>query len=205
MEYVNRRHAYLHGEEGDPPQLPGMPIETGPCGEEPVISKPHWEANDEGIRCSCGGLLELKCLFPANWVSELVSKAEEMAKRFDKDRPLVNQCACFSCNSDNDIRANDILKAASREDNVDNYLYYPRAMDIKEGDLKHFQHHWIRGEPVVVRNVLETATGLSWDPMVMWRAFRQVKRKKDYTCLDVEVMDCLDWSEVSIALSHQGL
>ncbi|KDP37521.1 hypothetical protein JCGZ_05960 [Jatropha curcas] len=103
---------------------------------------------------------------------------------------------------DFDLENNQLLKAACREDSEDNYLYYPKARDINENDLKHFQYHWMRAEPVVVSNVLETATGLSWEPMVMWRAFRQIRNAKHDTLLDVKAIDCLDWCGVDISV-HQ--
>ncbi|KAF2611594.1 hypothetical protein F2Q70_00009441 [Brassica cretica] len=57
---------------------------------------------------------------------------------------------------------------------------------------------WMRAEPVIVRNVLEKTSGLSWEPMVMWRACREmnpnVKCKGDGK--SVKVLDCLDWCQV---------
>ncbi|GFZ01072.1 transcription factor jumonji (jmjC) domain-containing protein [Actinidia rufa] len=140
----------------------------------------EWKANANGsIPCppeelgGCGsGLLELRCMLPEDWVSDLVVKAEDMAKRHklsDKSRRKLQQCC--SC-------------------------YNSRARDIKHGDLKHFQQHWIKGEPVIVSNVLECTSGLSWEPMVMWRAFRQMKHAKHSKHLDVVTVDCLDWTEV---------
>ncbi|KAH6795022.1 hypothetical protein C2S52_005499 [Perilla frutescens var. hirtella] len=77
------------------------------------------------------------------------------------------------------------------------------AVDIKQDDLKHFQWHWSKGEPVIVSNVLETALGLSWEPMVMWRAFRRIK-SVDYDTLlfDMTAISCLDWCEVDVNV-HQ--
>ncbi|PPR92077.1 hypothetical protein GOBAR_AA28603 [Gossypium barbadense] len=98
--------------------------------------------------------------------------------------------------------SNKLRKAASREDATDNYLYCPKAKDIESGDLKHFQKHWANGEPVIVSNVLENASGLSWEPMVMWRAFRQVTNKKSDHQLEVKALHCLDWSEVVVNI-HQ--
>nr|KAJ0204614.1 hypothetical protein LSAT_V11C500254190 [Lactuca sativa] len=91
-----------------------------------------------------------------------------------------------------------LRKAASREDSGDNYLYCPRAIDIKPGDLKDFQWHWSKGEPVIVSNVLETTLGLSWEPMVMLRAFHQMENTKQDKLLDVVALKCLDWSEVDV-------
>lgn len=74
------------------------------------------------------------------------------------------------------------------------------AKEVKGGDIGHFEFHWVKGEPVIVRDVLELASGLSWDPMVMWRVLRE---KKDnggkVSKLSALVVDCLDWSEVSFA------
>ncbi|CAN1267998.1 Lysine-specific demethylase JMJ25 [Linum perenne] len=58
----------------------------------------------------------------------------------------------------------------------------------------------MKGEPVIVGNVLETGTELRWDPEVMWRAFRQVKSKKHDALYDVKTLDCLDWYEVDVHL-----
>ncbi|GKV21516.1 hypothetical protein SLEP1_g31490 [Rubroshorea leprosula] len=42
-------------------------------------------------------------------------------------------------------------------------------MTEKNGDLEHFQKHWAKGEPVIVRDVLNDASGLSWEPMTVVR------------------------------------
>ncbi|KAF6165206.1 hypothetical protein GIB67_007191 [Kingdonia uniflora] len=64
------------------------------------------------------------------------------------------------------------------------------------------QSHWMRGLPVIVRNVLEKTFGLSWEPMVMWRAFRGAKGNLEEEIRNVKVIDCLDWCEVEIDI-HQ--
>ncbi|KAE8733738.1 Lysine-specific demethylase JMJ25 [Hibiscus syriacus] len=76
------------------------------------------------------------------------------------------------------------------------------AKDIQRGELEHFQRHWANGEPVIVSNVLENASGLSWEPMVMWRAFRQITNTNFEQQLEVKALDCLDWSEVEVNI-HQ--
>ncbi|XP_048233602.1 lysine-specific demethylase JMJ25 isoform X2 [Ricinus communis] len=200
MEYTNRGFEYLHGAEGTVISPDEVPLEN--ISEDLLGSKLGWKANEDGsIVCRCGfGNLELKCLFPENWVSDLLKKAEDVARGYELDMlkmPLV-RCACFNSIGNVDVGNSHLLKAASREDSDDNFLYYPRARDIKDVDLEHFQYHWMRAEPVIVSNVLETATGLSWEPMVMWRAFRQIKNEKHDTLLDVKAIECLDWCEVDI-------
>lgn len=151
--------------------------------------------------------LELRCVFPDNWISELVRKAEDMAKvyKLDDATQISNQwCSCFNLDGmKNNVGNENKRKAASREDPsvIDNYIYCPRAVDLGLLDLKHFQWHWSKGEPVIVSNVLECTSGLSWEPLVMWRAFRNMTSTKHNQHLEVKVLDCLDWCEVGFAWS----
>ncbi|KAJ6774869.1 JMJC DOMAIN-CONTAINING HISTONE DEMETHYLATION PROTEIN [Salix purpurea] len=213
MEYINRGYEYLHGGEDKPKVESQAELPQKTESENFMGPKSGWKANEDGsIHCACdSGNLELNCLFPnkkvnfAVSVSELVKKVEEMSKNWETDSANApdERCACFNSNGDLDIsNGNRLLKAACREDSDDNYLFYPIAENITEDDLKHFQFHWKRAEPVIVRNVLETASGLSWEPMVMWRAFRQIKNEKHDTLLDVKAIECLDNCEVDINV-HQ--
>ncbi|XP_077248729.1 lysine-specific demethylase JMJ27-like [Tasmannia lanceolata] len=112
-----------------------------------------------------------------------------------------SRCSCL--NSGGHIDSRNSRKAASREDSEDNCLYCPSARDTRNNDLVHFQLHWMKGEPVIVRNVPDLTSGLSWEPFVMWRAFREMtKSKADSESLTVKALDCLDWCEVEINI-HQ--
>ncbi|KAL5177932.1 Lysine-specific demethylase JMJ25 [Glycine soja] len=62
-------------------------------------------------------------------------------------------------------------------------------------DLRHFQWHWEKGEPVIVSNVLECTSGLSWEPLVMWRALCHVTNTKHGQHLAEKTIDCLDCTE----------
>ncbi|KAG4950678.1 hypothetical protein JHK86_043917 [Glycine max] len=93
-------------------------------------------------------------------------------------------------------------KAASWEDLTDNYLFCSKAVDPQYKDLRHFQWHWEKGEPVIVSNVLECTSGLSWEPLVMWRALRHVTNTKHGQHLAEKTIDCLDWTEGEINI-HQ--
>ncbi|GAV72265.1 JmjC domain-containing protein/Myb_DNA-bind_3 domain-containing protein, partial [Cephalotus follicularis] len=198
MEFIDRGFDYLHGGVGSV-----VTVSDETSNRDLVRSISGWKANDDGsISCYCGdGILELKCMFPENFVSELAKKADDIAGSLglaNISRIPEERCLCFNYIGDVGMSGGKILKAASREESVDNYLFCPKAMDIQHEDLEHFQHHWMRAEPVIVRNVLETASGLSWEPMVMWRAFRQINSQKHGRHLDVKALECLDWCEVEI-------
>ena len=51
---------------------------------------------------------------------------------------------------------------------------------------------------MIVSDALESASGLSWEPFVMWRAVRQMKHLKHDRLLEVKAIDCLDSCEVSL-------
>ncbi|CAL5398686.1 unnamed protein product [Camellia sinensis] len=216
FQYTDNGLAYLHG--GKPKSVSSRKraasgISVNKSSTDYEKSNSEWKAKKDGsIPCppenmgGCGvGILELRYLFPEAWVSDLVKKADDtikMRKLYDMPRTPLQVCSCFNSSGDIDLGSGKSRKAACRENSNDNYLYCPTTRDIQHGDLKHFQQHWIKGEPVIVSNVLEHTSGLSWEPMVMWRAFRQMKHLKHSQHLDVVAIDCLDWSEVEINI-HQ--
>ncbi|KAL5572124.1 hypothetical protein UlMin_021721 [Ulmus minor] len=197
----------------------GWESQVGPAGTYVSNNMSHhfpgWNANNEGsIPCppkgrgGCGtALLELKRIFKANWAKKLLENAEELTKNF-KLQDFNSSLGCSLCHPSgsgkNSNGQSELRLVASRKNGHDNFLYCPSAIDIDDNEIDHFQTHWMRGEPVIVRNVLDKTSGLSWEPMVMWRAFREtggnVKFKEETR--SVKAVDCLDWCEVEINI-HQ--
>ncbi|XP_021761681.1 lysine-specific demethylase JMJ25-like [Chenopodium quinoa] len=182
------------------------PLKNNNTPAKPVSVE--WKSNVDGcIPCppqglgGCGnGVLKLRRIFPTE-VSELVKNVEEVLGTCNvaSMNAITSQgCSCTSSMGDGGFGIGNSRKSASREDSDDNYLYYPAAIDIKNEDLEHFQWHWARAEPIIVRDVLETTSGLSWEPMVMWRAFRQLKHPKHTRQLNVRAINCLNWCELDI-------
>ncbi|GFQ04870.1 lysine-specific demethylase jmj25 [Phtheirospermum japonicum] len=195
MQYVRCDLKYLHGDG----EKVATSINNEPYPETAEI-KPEWKSAETGnIPCpppcvgGCGeGFLELNSIFGGNVVSDLLLRAEELARRLDIGKlPKTFE--------ENTIDSDKLHKAAaSRQDSEDNFLYCPNAKNLQRDDLKHFQRHWLKGEPVIVSDVLETTLGLSWEPMVMWRAFRQKRSHKTELLLNVTAINCLDWCEISM-------
>ncbi|KAL2550787.1 lysine-specific demethylase JMJ25-like [Forsythia ovata] len=170
---------------------------------------PKWEAKINGsIRCppkECGGCgskdLVLRRIFDANWVDELIRRVEDLTSGYQlTDIEFSKKCLLCLINhsaQDGNTRS-EVRQAAWRENSQDNFLYCPNAIDPGDSEFEHFQMHWRRGEPVIVRNALAKASGLSWEPMVMWRAFRNASKRLKAENFCVKAIDCLDWCEVEI-------
>lgn len=168
---------------------------------------PDWKADAGGripcppkIRGGCGNeMLALRRIFEANWVYDLIKSAEDLLCNYqppDNDFSL-GCCLCHPM-AGNRVRDSEVRQAAHRVSSNDNFLYCPNAVHLEDNEFEHFQMHWSRGEPVIVRNVLEKTSGLSWEPMVMWRAFVGAKRKLKEEVASFKAIDCLDWCEVYI-------
>ncbi|KAL8038169.1 hypothetical protein ABFX02_11G086800 [Erythranthe guttata] len=210
IKYEDKGIDYLHGKESLKQKSTRVsPSESNSSEELPL---PEWKATELGqIPCppkekgGCGhGNLELKCIFGENWVSDLKENAKKIVLSCGSAEVShsQSQCPCFELNKGVNVEDEQLRKAANRGDSDDNYLYCPLASDIQPGKLDHFRRHWIMGEPIVVRDVLKLTSGLSWDPMVMWRACRQILIKKGSSDLMVTALDCLDSCEVDINI-HQ--
>ncbi|XP_042027372.1 lysine-specific demethylase JMJ25-like [Salvia splendens] len=216
-QYSGHSLGYLHGDDGsnadiliktEPPDGMVEAIITTDLEE----TNSEWRSAEKGIiPCpppvlgGCGEeILELKCIYPNDWVSNLLLRAEEfnLAQVTGDLNVNFQKCSCSKFLSENvggSVSSDTLRKAASRQDSSDNFLYCPTAKDLlQHDDLKHFQWHWSKGEPVIVSDVLDTTFGLSWEPMVMWRAIRQKTGDKRGTLFDVTALNCLDWCEVDI-------
>ncbi|KAG6469518.1 hypothetical protein ZIOFF_074242 [Zingiber officinale] len=77
----------------------------------------------------------------------------------------------------------------------DERIFCPLASDIKNGDQKHFRRHWLNGEPVIIRGVLEESR-LIWEPSHMWSTMFKSNIPTDLS--RVRATDCLACCEVEI-------
>ncbi|OMP03318.1 hypothetical protein COLO4_10492 [Corchorus olitorius] len=162
-----------------------------------------WEANSDGsIPCppmeygGCGHhSLNLNRIFKMNWVAKLVKNVEEM----------VSGCKVNEVESLEKIELNDprLCQFADREGCDDNLLYCPSSQDIKAEGIADFRKHWGRGKPVIVKEVCDSSSISSWDPVAIWRGIQETsdEKMKDENRI-VKALDCLDWSEVDIELGQ---
>ncbi|KAG8097295.1 hypothetical protein GUJ93_ZPchr0013g35625 [Zizania palustris] len=173
---------------------------------------PTWRVNNDGsITCGpheaggCGSSkLVLRRIFKINWISKLVKNSEEM----------VNGCkvhdlesGCSSCNYGRRLELcghrNIGLSTCSGSDGFNrNFLFSPQLEDLKYEGITHFRKHWIKGEPVVIRNAFEPSLSSSWDPLNIWRGIQEIMDEKVDEDVIVKAVDCSNQAEVDIELKQ---
>ncbi|XP_059629030.1 uncharacterized protein LOC132271608 isoform X2 [Cornus florida] len=190
------------------------PLPENDCFAGISCNFPDWQAKMDGsIPCppkACGGcgsgILALRCIFEANWVDKLIKSAEDIIINYHSPDIDFSQgcafCVPISSVGGDGKDLSGVRRAAFRVNSHDNFLHCPNTVDMEDSGFEHFQVHWMRGEPVIVRNVLAKSSGLSWEPMVMWRAFRSARRKLKEETFCVKAIDCLDWCEVEININQ---
>ncbi|TQD72395.1 hypothetical protein C1H46_042066 [Malus baccata] len=165
-----------------------------------------------GISCppkelgGCGdSLLDLRCVFPLSWIKDLEVSAEEIVCSYEFPETADMSLCCPLClgvdQKTDGIR--QLQEASVRENSNDNYLYYPTLLGTNGDNVEHFQKHWSKGHPVIVRDVLQTTSDLTWDPVSMFCTYleRSIARYENNTNSN-EAIHCLDWCEVELGIRH---
>ncbi|KAK3005714.1 hypothetical protein RJ639_017302 [Escallonia herrerae] len=216
-QFVERSYGQgtdVKGPQSDTSSGSQVALPAGGCLADVARDFPDWGIKTDGsipcppvARGGCGtGTLELRRIFEANWVDKLIKNSDVLTSNYQPpDSDLSRGCSlcpCTSSSRDDKSDHSGVRKAAFRRNSHDVLLYCPNAADLGESEFEHFQVHWRRGEPVIVRNLLAKTSGLSWEPMVMWRAFRSARKKLKEESFCVKAVDCLDWCEVEINI-HQ--
>lgn len=192
FQYVNRGYDYMHG--GDP-----LPVSRHlEASDDHIELSSQWNAKIDGsVSCApkemggCGSsVLELRRILPQGWMSDLEAKACSMLPISEIEQTTLHQKEAVSS-------SNYVRKAAFRDGTNGNSIHCPESGDISKEGLLLFQKHWTSGEPIIVRDVLKQGTGLSWEPMVMWRVLCENKVAEISSKMsEVKAIDCLANCEV---------
>jgi lysine-specific demethylase 3 len=173
---------------------------------------PTWRVNNDGsITCGpheaggCGSSkLVLRRIFKINWISKLVKNSEEMVNGC-KVHVLENGCS--SCNDGRTLELtghrNFGVSTCSNNGGIDRFcVFSPVLEDLKSEGIIHFRKHWIKGEPVVIRNAFEPSLSSSWDPLNIWRGIQEIMDEEVDDDVIVKAVDCSNQAEVDIELKQ---
>ncbi|GMI93364.1 hypothetical protein like AT4G21430 [Hibiscus trionum] len=177
-----------------------LPSRKAPGGSVPISCPPREFGG-------CGdGLLNLRCILPLCWFKELEVSAEEIVGSYELPEAVDTFSCCSLCPAtDYEAKGVKQLQEASRRENSnDNFLFYPTNLNIHGDNLEHFQKHWGKGHPVIVRNVLRP-TALSWDPLFLFCSYlKNSLAKAENEELSTDTAR-LDWFEVEIGIKQSFL
>ncbi|XP_018460844.1 lysine-specific demethylase JMJ28 isoform X2 [Raphanus sativus] len=146
--------------------------------------------------------LSLRSLYSLELTRKLETSAEEIVSCYELPEVLDRYLGCPFCLGREKQSANSTdshLKEASRrcDDVTGNFLYYPTVMGFQQNNLEHFQTHWSKGHPVIVRSVLKGGSTLNWDPVAMFCSYLRNSNRKIGN-----ITDCMDWFEVEVGVKQ---
>ncbi|KAG9133725.1 hypothetical protein Leryth_025325 [Lithospermum erythrorhizon] len=175
-------------------------------GGLPNRASHRWVEHDKSLTCprsdygGCNGrFLELRSIFPIKWTKDLEVDAKEMLCNFKFSKTPDNSF-CSLCKSLQQKAGVVELsqEVAKRVDSCDNFLFSPTLHKLHKQNLHHFQEHWGRGHPVIVRNVFRGTSDLAWDPVVMFCDYLDKTTTDQNRNKATKGTNCLDWCEVEI-------
>ncbi|WOH09162.1 hypothetical protein DCAR_0728617 [Daucus carota subsp. sativus] len=179
-------------------------------GRKSIVSSTllrNWKVYSDGrISCppkffgGCGGdyILDLRRISYSGGDKELQTSVEDIVSRYDfTDATDVGSCCSLCSNTDNQsMGIKLLLETARRDDLSENFLYYPTIQDLHIEKIRHFQNHWGKGHPVIIRNVIPVATNVLWDPVTLFCTYLGKSNEANKT------ENCLDWFEVELSDSQ---
>lgn len=170
---------------------------------------PKWKANKDGsIPCpnECHSFLVLRRICKINWVAKLVKNVVEMVNGC-RVSELHNSKNCISCSTSEITQSSgfneaNIYQSSHREGSGDNILYSPISEDVNHETIAHFRSHWVKGEPIIIRQVIDTASASTWEPKSICRGIQEAiyDRTKEDSMI-VKAIDCSTHSEVCCILA----
>ncbi|XVF27748.1 hypothetical protein REPUB_Repub14bG0135300 [Reevesia pubescens] len=175
-----------------------LPSQKAPNGSVPISCPPREFGG-------CGdGLLNLSCILPLSWFKELEISAEEIVGSYELPEAFDTFSCCSLCpGTDSEAKGlKQLQEAARRENSNDNFLFYPTIMNIHGDKLEHFQKHWGKGHPVIVRNVLQDTSDLSWDPVLLFCSYLKNSVAKAENEELSKITGYPDWFEVEIGIKQ---
>uniref|UniRef100_I1QER1 Uncharacterized protein n=1 Tax=Oryza glaberrima TaxID=4538 RepID=I1QER1_ORYGL len=156
---------------------------------------PTWRVNNDGS-ITCGPHEAGGCGSSKN--------SEEMVNGC-KVHVLENGCS--SCNDGRTLELtghrNFGVSTCSNNGGIDRFcVFSPVLEDLKSEGIIHFRKHWIKREPVVIRNAFEPSLSSSWDPLNIWRGIQEIMDEEVDDDVIVKAVDCSNQAEVDIELKQ---
>ncbi|CAH1415722.1 unnamed protein product [Lactuca virosa] len=121
---------------------------------------------DGSIRCppqTLGGcnqdFLQLTCFSPFGWTKDLEENAKQIVNKYKFKKSLgLLSSPCLLCDENDKLGSEKVGNLIKNKG-----LYFKTKQDLIDKNLEHFMKHWGKGQPLVIRNVLQSQQHLNWD------------------------------------------
>ncbi|KAI3698017.1 hypothetical protein L6452_31126 [Arctium lappa] len=162
----------------------------------------NWNTSEDGsIKCppknlgGCGnGVLDIRCLFDFNWTKDLETSAKEIicSYKFTKSLEVPSCCSLSDGNAEKGNESDDGILFKSK------CLYLSTRDDLRDGNLEHFTQHWVKGQPLIIRDMVKNNPELKWDPVFMFCTYLEASAKYQKDEGGAKLDSCSDWYEVEM-------
>ncbi|KAI3718807.1 hypothetical protein L6452_19691 [Arctium lappa] len=162
--------------------------------------KISWRFCEDGsIRCppadlgGCGeAFLKLACFSPFNWTKDLEASAKQIVFKYRFKKPFgIASSPCLLCEGNDEMGSE---KVGNLIKNIG--LYFSTKQDFKDKNLEHFMKHWGKGQPLIIRDVLQSRPDLSWDFGFMLCKYLEKSSESRKNTETVKSKRRSDWCEV---------
>ncbi|CAI9292666.1 unnamed protein product [Lactuca saligna] len=162
----------------------------------------NWKTNEDGsINCppknlgGCGdNILTLFSHHPFNWTKDLEASAKEIASNSNFTKSFnLDASSCTLCDeNDKNGEKGEILI-----ENKCLYFSITQDQDLEDKNLEHFTKHWVKGQPIIVKDVIKNDLELNWDPVFMFCMYLE-RSAKSRNAKESKLKICSDWCEVEL-------
>ncbi|CAB81250.1 putative protein [Arabidopsis thaliana] len=126
-----------------------------------------------------------------------VEVENDAEKKVDLQRMCTRSSSVLRLNSDQD-QSQESLSRKVGSVKCSNGIKSPKVLlDFHQNNLEHFQTHWSKGHPVIVRSVIKSGSSLNWDPVALFCHYLMNRNNKTGN-----TTDCMDWFEVEIGVKQ---
>ncbi|KAI3795784.1 hypothetical protein L1987_38443 [Smallanthus sonchifolius] len=124
------------------------------------------------------GLLRLTSFYPFSLTKDLEESAKKLLCNFPLNG-LSDSSSCLLC-----------------DENVEAGLYFSTQPEFKDNNLEHFMKHWGKGQPVIIRDVIQNQPYLNWGFGFMLCTYLEKSAESRHNTGTRSAKSTRDWCDV---------
>nr|XP_043624237.1 lysine-specific demethylase JMJ25-like [Erigeron canadensis] len=145
----------------------------------------------------CGaGILNLTCFSQFHFTNDLEASGKEIVDKYKRKKPfrLSESSPCLLCDGHGDLgseKSGDLIK--------NDVLYFLTKKEFMGKNLEHFMKHWGSGQPIIIREMLQSQPDLNWEFGCLLCEYLKKSAESRYNTEPGTSKSALDWCEVQFS------